>query len=143
MARSFTFHLPFLRENGPICSVVLKPSDPTTEKLKIEKNKIPSIKVLALIDTGASSTAISQKVVDKLNLFPRGTAKVYTSNKASEIRHEFDVALEFDSDSYLPILKVLSANLQDHSIDCLIGRDVLQYGLLIYNGVEKQVTLSF
>ena len=143
MARSFTFHLPFLRENGPTCSIVLKPSDPTIEKLKLEKHNVPSIKVLALIDTGASSTAISQNVVEKLKLIPRGTAKVYTSNKTAEMRNEFDIALEFDTDSYLPILKVLSANLQDHSIDCLIGRDVLQYGLLIYNGVEKQVTLSF
>ena len=99
--------------------------------------------VWALIDTGASATAISRKVVDRLKLVPRGTAKVYTSNKNSEIRNEFDVALEFDTDAYIPILRVLEANLQDHSIDCLIGRDVLEHGVLTYNGPEKKITLSF
>ena len=143
MAKSFTLKLPRLRENGPTCQVVLKPSDPTIKELKLEKKDVPSITVLALIDTGASSTAISQKVVDRLKLVPRGTAKVYTSNRASEIRNEFDVALEFDMDAYISLLRVLGANLQDHSIDCLIGRDVLQHSRLIYDGPKKQITLSF
>ncbi len=143
MPKSFTFQLPYLRENGPTCQIVLKPSDPTIEELKLEKKDVPSIAVLALIDTGASTTAVSRKVVDRLKLVPRGTAKVYTSNKNSEIRNEFDVALEFDVDAYIPILRVLEANLQDHSIDCLIGRDVLQHGMLIYDGPKKQITLSF
>jgi predicted aspartyl protease len=134
---------PFLQENGPTFDVVLKPSDPTIEKLKVEKSDIPLVKVRALIDTGASSTAISHKVVHQLKLVPRGTAKVYTSNKISEIRNEYDVSLEFDTDAYLKILRVLEANLDDMSIDCLIGRDVLRYGLFIYNGPEKTVTLSF
>ena len=143
MAKLFNFKLPYLKENGPTCEVILKPSDPTIEELRLEKKDVPSINVLALIDTGASTTAVSHKVVNYLKLVPRGTTKVYTSNKHSEIRNEFDVALEFDTDAYIPILRVLDANLQDHSIDCLIGRDVLQYGMLIYNGPQKQITLSF
>ena len=143
MAFSFTFRLPYLRENGPTCQVVLKPSDPAIEKFKLEKHNVPFIKVLALIDTGASTTAISENAVERLHLVARGTAKVYTSNKTAEMRNEYDISLELDTDAYLPVLRVLSANLQDHSIDCLIGRDVLQYGLFIYNGPEKQVTLTF
>ena len=143
MAFSFTFKSSHLRENGPICQIILKLSDPTIEKLKLEKNKVPLIKVLALIDTGASTTAVSHNVVEKLNLVARGTVKVYTSNKSVETRNEYDIALEFDTNAYLPLLRVLSANLQDHSIDCLIGRDVLQHGIFIYNGPEKQITLSF
>ena len=143
MAKSFTFKLPYLRENGPTCQIVLKPSDPTIQELRLEKKDVPAIMVSALIDTGASTTAISQKVIKKLRLVARGTAKVYTSNKDSEIRNEFDVALEFDTDAYIGILRVLDANLQDHSIDCLIGRDILERGILIYNGPEKKITLSF
>ena len=143
MGFSVTFQLPYLRENGPTCHVIITPSGPTVEKLKLEKRDVPIIKVLALIDTGASTTAISKKVVKKLKLVPRGTVKVYTSSKAPEIRNEYDVSLKFDTDAYLPLLRVLSANLQDHSIDCLIGRDVLQHGTLIYNGPKKQVILFF
>ncbi|OGX26522.1 MAG: hypothetical protein A3D10_01415 [Omnitrophica WOR_2 bacterium RIFCSPHIGHO2_02_FULL_48_11] len=143
MAKSFTLKLPHLRENGPTCQIVLKPSDPAIEELRLEKKDVPTIRVSALIDTGASTTAISQKVIKKLRLVARGTTKVYTSNKDSEIRNEYDVALEFDTDAYIRILRVLDANLEDHSIDCLIGRDVLAHGTLIYNGPEKQITLSF
>ncbi len=143
MAKTFTLELPHLLQNGPICQIVLKLSDPTVGELRLEKQQIPSIAVQALIDTGASTTAISQRIVDHLRLVPRGTAKVYTSNQSSEIRNAFDVSLEFDTDAYIPLLRVLNANLQDHSIDCLIGRDVLQYGRLFYDGPKKQITLSF
>ena len=143
MPSSFTFKLPYLREKGPICQIVIKPSEPTITKLKLEKQKIPSLKVLALIDTGASTTAISQKVVKELNLFPRGTAKVYTSSRHSEMRNEYDVSLEFGKNIYLQILRALEANLKDQTIHCLIGRDILQHGKLVYDGPQNKVKLTF
>ncbi len=143
MARSFTFSLPRLRESGPTCQVVIKPSEPVIEKLKSENRKVPSITVLALIDTGASTTAVSHRVVKKLKLVPRGTVQVYTSHKKPEIRNEFDISLAFDVHTCLTIVKVLDASLQNHDIDCLIGRDVLEHGVLTYNGPKKQVKLAF
>ena len=140
---TFTFKLHYLREKGPICQVVLKPSEPTIAKLKLEKQKVPSVKVWALIDSGASTTAISQKVVRDLKLVPRGTAKVYTSNRHSEMRNEYDISLEFGKDIYLQILRSLEANLKDQTIHCLIGRDILQHGKLIYDGPKNKVTLTF
>lgn len=143
MAHSFTFPLPDLRKSGPVCRVAITPSEPTVAKLKLEKKRVPHIKVLALIDTGASTTAVSHKVVKALELVPRGTAKVYTSNKRSEIRNEFDIALHFDRHTSLTILRALDASLQNHNIDCLIGRDVLEHGVLTYNGPRKKVKLVF
>jgi len=143
MSSSFTFKLPYLREKGPICQVVIKPSLPTIEKLKLQKSKIPLVKVLALIDTGASTTAISHKVVKDLKLVPRGTAKVYTSSRHSEMRNEYDISLEFGKDIYLQILRALEANLKDQTIHCLIGRDILQHGKLVYNGPKNKVVLTF
>lgn len=143
MARSFTFNLPRLRESGPTCQVVIKPSDPIIEKLESEKKKVPRVSVLALIDTGASTTAVSHRVVKKLKLVPRGTVQVYTSHKKPETRNEFDISLAFDARTRLTIVKVLDASLQSHDIDCLIGRDVLDHGVLTYNGPKKQVILKF
>ena len=143
MAPSFTERLPHLKENGPTCQIVIKPSVITIKKLKLEKKDVPWLKVLALIDTGASTTAISQKVVAQLNLVSRGTAKVYTSAKSTEIRNEYDISLEFDTNVYLEVLRALEANLQDHSINCIIGRDVLAFGVFIYDGPRKRFILSF
>ena len=143
MARPFTFNLPRLRESGPTCQVVIKPSEPVIEKLRSENKKIPRVSVLALIDTGASTTAVSHRVVKKLKLVPRGTVQVYTSHKKPETRNEFDISLAFDARVCLTIVKVLDATLQNSSIDCLIGRDVLDHGVLTYNGPKKQVKLTF
>ena len=143
MASSFIFKLPYLREKGPVCQIVIKPSEPTIAKLELEKQKVPSIKVWALIDTGASTTAISHKVVKDLFLVPRGTAKVYTSSRHSEIRNEYDISLEFGKNIYLQILRALEANFKDQTIHCLIGRDILQHGKLVYNGPKNKVMLTF
>jgi predicted aspartyl protease len=133
---------PYLYQNGPTYSVVIKPSFITVGALHLEKKDISFIKISALIDTGAQTTAISQKVVDSLKLVPRGTAKIYTS-QSSKIVNEYDITLEFDTDAYIDTLRVVGADLQDHSIDCLIGRDVLKYGVFTYNGPKQEFKLSF
>jgi len=134
---------PYLTENGPIIEIVITFSSATVHALALEKKDIPCLKVRALIDTGATTTAVSQKVVNDLELKPRGTIKVSTSAKDSEIRYEYDVCLEFDTEAYVDTLRVLGANLQDHSIDCLIGRDVLKACKFIYDGPKKRFMLQF
>ena len=134
---------PRLIKKGPTFRVVIKPSAPTSARLTMDKKIVPSVRVLAMIDTGASTTAVSQNVIRRLKLNPRGAVKVYTSNKAAEIRYEFDISLYFGDTTFLPLLRVLGANLAHQRIDCLIGRDVLQFGKLIYDGPRQRVNLSF
>ncbi len=131
-----------LRENGPIYPVVITPSFPAIETLRLEKKDVPHIKVQALFDTGAQTTSISDKVASFLKLTPRGQAKVYTS-QSNKIVNKYDIALEFDTNMYINTLRVFGAALEDHSIDCLIGRDVLQFGVFIYDGPNKSFRLSF
>ena len=133
---------PYLRENGPIYPVVITPSSATIEALRLEKKDVPHIKVHALFDTGAQTTAISDKVSSFFKLIPKGTVKVYTS-QSSKVVNEYDISLEFDSNAYMNTLRVFSADLQDHSIDCLIGRDILQFGVFTYDGPHKSFQLSF
>ena len=110
--------------------------------MKLEKKDVPFIKAQALFDTGAQTTSVSRKIIDFLELIPRGSAKVYTF-QSSQIVNKYDIALEFDSNMYLNTLRVFSADLQDHSIDCLIGRDVLQFGIFTYDGPNKTFKLTF
>jgi hypothetical protein len=143
MASPFVFKLPHLRKRGPVCRVILRPSDPTIRELTLENRKVPTIAVWALIDTGASSTAVSSKIIKRLKLQPRSMVQVHTSNKKSEMRMEFDISLEFETGAYLSLLRVIDAHLPHQNIDCLIGRDVLQFGVFEYNGVKKEITLVF
>ncbi len=143
MASAFRRKLPDLRKSGPLCKVTIKPSIATIDILKSEKKKVPSQEVLALIDTGASSTAISRKIAKKLKLVSRGSVKVYTSSKKAEMRNEYDVSLLFSRKIHLDILRALEANLQDHHIDCLIGRDILDLGTFTYDGPKGVFVLDF
>ena len=68
--------------------------------------------------------------------------KVYTS-QSNKMVNDYDIALEFDSDTYVNALRVFSADLQDHSIDCIIGRDVLRFGVFTYDGPNKSFRLVF
>ena len=142
MPASISAQSPYLHENGPIYPVVITPSFVTIETLRLEKKDVPHIKVQALFDTGAQTTAISQNVVSFLNLIPRGSAKVYTS-QSSKVVNKYDIALEFDSNMYLNTMRVFIADLQDHSIDCLIGRDVLQFGIFTSDGPKNSFKLAF
>jgi hypothetical protein len=143
MPSPFVFKLPHLRKKGPVCRVILRPSDPTIKELALEKKNVPEIGIWALIDTGASSTAVSHKIIKRLKLQPRSMVRVHTSNKRSEVRTEYDVSLEFETGAYLSLLRVIDAHLPHQNIDCLIGRDVLQFGVFEYNGVKKEITLTF
>jgi predicted aspartyl protease len=127
---------PHLRENGPIYPVVITPSFSRIASMRLKKKDVPHIKVKALFDTGAQSTAVSKKVADFLKLTPRGTVRVYTSH-TSRVVNKYDIALEFDSDMYMNNLQVFGADLREHSIDCLIGRDVLRSGVFTYDGPNR------
>ena len=142
MSAFISVQSPYLHENGPVYPVIIKPSFVAIEALKLEKRAVPFIKAQALFDTGAQTTSVSHKIIEFLKLVPRGSAKVYTS-QSSKIVNKYDVALEFDSNMYLNNLRVFTADLQDHSIDCLIGRDVLQFGIFTYDGPAKSFKLSF
>ena len=143
MASSFHLQIPQLKKLGPICTITLRPSCPAIRILKNKNKKIPIIQVKALIDTGASHTAISQNVIKYLKLVARGTVQVYTSSRTSEIRNEYDISLKFDSKPYIEVLRVLEARLPDQRIECLIGRDVLQFCVFTYNGRKKEIQLKF
>ena len=142
MSASISAQTQYLQENGPIYPVIITPSFVTIEALRLEKKDVPFIKVQALFDTGAQTTSVSDKIIEFLKLVPRGSAKVYTS-QSSKVVAKYDIALEFDSNMYLNTLRVFSADLQDHSIDCLIGRDVLQFGVFTYDGPNKSFRLTF
>ncbi len=57
--------------------------------------------------------------------------------------YEYLVTIAFQNNVTVQNVKVIQAPMQGQQIGCLIGRDVLRYGVLIYTGYINQFTLSF
>ena len=140
---SFTTQIPNLQQSGPICQVTITPSFETANLLRQQGLPIPSSIISALIDTGASVTGISSKVVQSLELVPRGRTNIATPSSGSHPANVYDIALKFGETVTIGLIRAVEVNLIAQNIDCLIGRDVLHHGVLIYIGYTNLFTLSF
>lgn len=111
----------------------------------------PPILVRGLIDTGASGTCLDPSVVAKLGLLPTGSIPVHTASTAGkpQVRYQYDVSL------WLPIqrsakphnirmtLPVIETDLSNQGIELLLGRNILDGCLFVYDGAAGSTTLAF
>ena len=96
----------------------------------------------ALIDTGATRSAIDKQVVGKLGLNPVGLVLLGTAGGPSEqplyplklVLQQLNYTIEFES--------VTGCDLHGTDLIMLIGRDVLRACLLVYDGVSGQYSLA-
>jgi hypothetical protein len=99
---------------------------------------------MALIDTGASATAVDGDALKALSISPIGRVEVRTPS-GKEQQDLYPASLTFPG-TQIPTLNfnaVLGSKLKEQGILALVGRDVLQHFLLIYNGHLGQYILSF
>lgn len=103
-------------------------ADPTTAC------HMPGANVLGIIDTGATSTAISERVVEQLGIPPIGKVRLKTAAGTKEANtYQVDVILFFGS-QVIPLTSMtvteFEAGSEDGEPQALIGLDVLQKGSL-------------
>lgn len=107
-------------------------------------SKIESPKQLkeyvALWDTGATASVITQKVVDELGLMQTGMQKVYHANGCS-IVPTYLIALMLPNKIGFSFLQVTLGNL--HDIDILIGMDIISQGDFAISNYNGNTTFSF
>lgn len=142
---SFTNQIANLTQVGPIAEVLVGPSQALAKALQVKGSAVPQpIRVTAMVDTGASSTVITPSVVQALGVQPVGVQQMSTpSTQQPVVVHQYDVSLHFPNGVTVHGARALEAPLGGQHIQCLIGRDVLQHGVLIYIGYARQFTLSF
>lgn len=146
----FTLHL---LQNAPIVRAVISVSQARAAALTAAGKAIPSmIPVQALVDTGASSTCLDPYVISTLELTPTGSVPCHTPSTGSQpaMMNQYDVGIIIPGPTpthapfivgTLPVVETALFTAQ--GFHALIGRDILQHCVLIYNGSLGQFTLAY
>jgi hypothetical protein len=156
-----------LSQDGPIISVGIYLSVARMLALQKEGAKTGTKVALpkpfvgrGLIDTGASGTVIDKAVAAVLGLVPTGSTLVHTPSTGTTPHQAscYDISIWFVSQSPSSAqpaskshmvhpshvtLPVMEADFSTQRIDALIGRDILAHCLLVYDGPNKRVVLTY
>ena len=96
---------------------------------------------IAIWDTGATSTAISSKVVQKCGLIPTGKATINTANGQS-IVNTYLVDIELPNNVNIPGIQATEFTAVEGS-DLLIGMDIIGLGDFAISNFEEKTTFTF
>lgn len=99
----------------------------------------PKVHVLnALIDTGATTTSVSAKAANDLNLYPSGMHKVMTAGgiqirPAYHLRVGFAKILDSSQELLIPDRPIAATEMSNQNLpfDVLLGMDIITQGQLL------------
>jgi len=130
-----------LKLNGPVMDIIVSAS----ERMAKGKFGMPkeTMQIKALIDTGASCSAINSATIKQLKLEPIGENLMNTPSHSKVPCKIYDMRMIMPGDIRIKSVLVVEAPLEGQNIQCLIGRDILGLGILVYNGKEGSFSLSF
>lgn len=142
---SFTNSVANLATVGPLVEVFIGPSALFLQAMAKSGQPVPPpVKAVGMVDTGASGTVLAPGVIAALGLKPIGMTQISTPSTTSPVAAcQFNVSIAFPNSVRIGSVIALEAPLGGQHIQCLIGRDVLQLGVLTYIGYINQFTLSF
>lgn len=129
---------------GPVLQVAISITPEHAERLSELGEQPPApISGLALIDTGASITAVDEEVCLKLGLPATGTV-IMSHAAGNEERACYPIQVMFPGSPLPPLAspKVVSCKLHSPQI-LLLGRDLLAMLRLVYHGPAGRIELAF
>lgn len=142
---SFSLSTHDLAQHGPRVDVRISLSRSHANRLGSSGHQVPdSVEVSALVDTGASMSVLSRRVVKALGISAVSDMLVHSVTTTRPVRAPlYVVRLTMDSGIEFDELSVAAAELSSGTHDVIIGRDVLKHGVFIYVGSSDQFTLAF
>jgi hypothetical protein len=142
-----------LTNNAPLLLAVLSVTQARADALGSAQppQQIPQPQRMnALVDTGASCTCVDPAIIQALGLTATGSTLMFTPSTGAQghTTDQFDAKLQIycapqQAPLEIPVIGVVASSLRIQGIDALIGRDVLQYCLLSYNGASGFFTLAY
>jgi len=133
-----------LVQRGPVIPVVIAPDQAFAVALQTAGKTIPqSVTGLALVDTGATTTCIDATVAQQMGLAPSGTAKLSSASHQVTDCLTYPVQLLFPAwNLALQAPKAMGVTIANQGIIVLVGRDLLQNCVFVYNGADGSFTLA-
>ena len=136
-----------MRASGPLVPVSIELPAKAKDIVRQSNQPVPSpIAVTGLIDTGAGSTCVSQKVCQHLNLRPQGAIRMLTAGHPVYVpvyTVHLSIATESGKLVMIDPLTVAAPPLAGQAnIDCLIGRNILALAVFVYTGPTNWISLS-
>ena len=133
-----------LLRQGPCVQVTVGLGQSIAKELLRQGKPLPKpVSGIALIDTGATSTCIDDAAARQLQLPVVNVVNVASASHPSTEQNVYPIQIEVIG---LPISieapNAIGAALASQELLALIGRDVLQYCALFYNGITGEITLS-
>jgi hypothetical protein len=139
-----------LAETGPLVSVEVSVPQALKEHFSQKGLAIPPPQSgFALIDTGAFNTAVDQSIFDALGTPAIDTITTYTPHgEGKSPVYPASVSFPGMAVTDMPMERIIGCSLKwatrdGREIIMLMGRDLLQYFLLVYNGPGSDITLAY
>ena len=133
-----------LLQRGPVVQVAVSVGQTIAQQVLQQGGTLPPpVAGLALIDTGATTTCIDEEAAQDLKLPAIDVVTVASASHSSSEQNVYPISIEVVG---LPIVvnasRAIGAALKPQGLLVLIGRDVLQSCVLVYNGPAGQFTLT-
>lgn len=133
-----------LQQRGPCLQVTVGVAQTIASQL-LQQGKVlpPPMTGFALIDTGASSTCVDENAARQLQLPVVNVVNMASASHASTQANVYPILIDILG---LPVPinapQAIGAALASQGLLILLGRDVLQFCTLIYNGFNGEITLA-
>ena len=133
-----------LTQRGPIVQVTVSVGQQIATQVLQGGGTLPApVSGLALIDTGANVTCVDQDAANQLQLPAIDVVQIASASHAAAEQNVYPIQIEVMG---LPITvnapRAVGAPLAAQGILVLMGRDVLQHCVLVYNGPAGSISLS-
>ena len=137
-------HSGLLAAIGPRIDVEVHVPDALAYLLTQQGKPVPNpVTGEALIDTGASITAVDDSIIQSLGVQPVGITQVHTPS-GSAPQNKYPVKFVFPRTPLPPLVasQAIGSVLQSMGIVALIGRDSLNGVVFVYNGPAGIITFA-
>jgi hypothetical protein len=136
---------------GLVVSAAVMVSDSRRQALTDEGKPIPEIqRIQALLDTGASISAVDPTVLAALGVSATGKADIHTPSTQGVpiLSDTYDVFIGIFAgrEGDVPFVSdtvQVTASILGNGIQALIGTDILKKCILTYNGADECFTLAW